>query len=248
MTKKVKELNSIFKQKKLTDFIKVKRPYKLLPISSEQNIEDLGKPKAKFRALTETEKKAIEDRKEKERQAEEEKKRLEEEERNPIAIEDDFQGWLKCQKRFWRKYRKQRKIDPMALMKNTGVFSMMKNFDQYFLNSTLQILQIQSTTIPGILKLWVRLENNLMYSINLKVNRKFYINSKVPQDGGVRVTRTLPRERSIKFRQYHLYQIEQNEKTFVETLGDLVHYHISNTNIDGVFETHVPLDFRVILE
>ncbi|CAI2378542.1 unnamed protein product [Moneuplotes crassus] len=248
LVKKVKELNSIFKQKSLNDYFKFsKKPSQLLA-SKVQNIEDIGASKFKYRELTEEEKKVLEQKKEKERLKKEEERKIEEQEKNPTPIEENFQDWLKYQKKFWRKYRKQRKVDPMALEKNTGIDSMLKNFDQYFLNSSLQILHIQPTPIPGVLQLWVRLQNNLMYPIKLQVNRMFYINSKVPQEGGTKVMKSLPRQRDMKYKQYHLYQIEQDEKSFIENYGELIHYHISNANIDGVYETHIPLEYRALLE
>lgn len=248
LKKKVKELSSVFKQKKLTDFLQSSNTINVFSASGlfNQNIEDVGKPK--FRELNEKEKQAIEKRKEKEEKEEEDKRRIEEEEKNPISIDDDFQGWLRCQKRFWRKYRKQRKEDPLGLVKQSDIVSIMKNFDQVFYKSTLQILQIQKTTMPGVLRVWVRLPNNLMYHINLQVHRRILINSKTEQPEAIKVVKVLPRDRSSKFKQYHLYQIEQDEEVFLNKLDDLMHYHLSNVDIDGVYETQVPLEFRVILD
>lgn len=125
---------------------------------------------------------------------------------------------------------------------------MMKNFEQNFLNSTFQIMHIQKTISPGVLKLWLRLQNNLMYSINLKVLRKFYIHSKQEQKDILKVVKILPRDRGSRYSKYHLYQIEQEEDVFLSKIDDLMHYHLSNTEIDGVYETQIPLDYRVILD
>jgi hypothetical protein len=75
----------------------------------------------------------------------------------------------------------------------TGLVSIMKNFDHVFLSSIWEIIHIQETLMPGILKLWVRLPNNLMYPVNLKVMKKIYIDSKVEQPGAMKVMMTLPR-------------------------------------------------------
>lgn len=171
LKKKVKELNSIFKQKKLTDFMKDSIATNLF---APTNIEEIGKSKFRVRELTEKEKEIVQKQKEKEQEKELERLRIEEEEKNPIPIQTDFQGWLKCQKRYWRKFRKQRKEDPMSVYDQSGVMSMMKNFDEAFFKSTLQILDIKPTSTPGILKVWVRLPTNVMYPIHLQVNRKFY--------------------------------------------------------------------------
>jgi len=122
----------------------------------------------------------------------------------------------------------------------------MKNFDQVFLKSTLQILHVQQTATPGILKLWVRLPTNLMYPINLKINRRFYINSRVIQPSATEVSKILPRQKASN--KFHLYEIEQDEENFQNKLDDLMNDHLSNADIDGVYETQVPLDYRVILD
>jgi len=248
LKKKVKEMSSIFKQKKLTDFMRTSDTSNVFSASNTttQNIEDLGK--TKVRAFTGKDIKALKATEDKRIKLEEEQKKIKNELDNPIPIETNYQDWLRCQKRFWRKHRKQRKTDPLGLTSHTGIVSMMKNFDQEFYRSTLQILQIQATPVPGVLKIWIRLANNLMYPINMEVNRKFFINSKTHQDSVMRVSKVLPRDRSNKFKNYQLYQIEQKESTFNRKLDDLMHYHLSNVDIDGVYETQVPLEYRIILE
>ena len=247
LKKKIKELTSVFKQKKLSDYISSSRFTNMFSAGGGlQNIEDIGK--SKVRELTQKDKDILQKQKEKQEKEEEERKRIELEEQNPPAIEDDFDGWLKWQKRFWRKYRKQRKENPYVMTNQSGIISMMKNFEQTFLNSTFQILHIQKTLMPGILKLWLRLPNNLMYSINLKVLRKFYIHSKEEQSEFTKTIKTLPRDRGYKYKEYHLYQIEQDEDAFLSKIDDLMHYHLSSTEIDGVYETQVPLEYRVILD
>jgi DNA polymerase epsilon subunit 1 len=244
LKKRVKDLNSVFKQKKLTEFLKTSSTSTLFAPKNSLEIEDIGKPK--YRDLTSKEVQILKDKKDKEDQKEEERLRIEEEDRNPPSIDKDFEGWLRCQKRFWRKFRKQRKEDPLSVCDQTGVVSMMKNFDQAFLKSTMQIIQIQQTNIPGVLKLWVRLPTNLMYPINLNVKRKFYVNSKISQPNGIKVSKTLPRQRGAN--KFHLYEIEQDEKEFQNNLDDLINYHLSNSKIEGVYETQIPLEYRIILE
>ena len=143
------------------------------------------------------------------------------------------------------KYRKQRKEDPLTLFDPNGVISMMKNFDQMFLKNTMQILQICHTQTPGLLKLWVRLPSNLLYSINLKVDRRFYVNSKTVQSRASKVSKTIPRSKNNKF---HLYEIVQDEKDFIHKYDSLMNYHLSHPHIDAVYETQIPLEYKVILE
>ena len=94
LTKRVKELNSIFKQKKLTDFMAGSTANEIFKPISSSNIEDLSKSKAKVRELTEKEKEAVRKQKQKEEEKKAEKLRIEEQEKNPIKIEDDFEGWI----------------------------------------------------------------------------------------------------------------------------------------------------------
>lgn len=94
LKKRIKELNSIFKQKKISDFISSSKITNIF--SSEgaiQNIEDIGKPKV--RELTEKDKEVLQRQKEKKEKEEEERKRLEYEEQNPTPIEENFDEWLK---------------------------------------------------------------------------------------------------------------------------------------------------------
>jgi DNA polymerase epsilon subunit 1 len=94
LKKKVKELNSIFKQTKITELFKTSESRNVFrPVHKERDIEDIGK--ARVRDFTEEEKKILEERKQKEIELEEQKAKEEEELKNPIDIEDDFNGWLK---------------------------------------------------------------------------------------------------------------------------------------------------------
>jgi len=115
------------------------------------------------------------------------------------------------------------------------------------LNSNWNIVSIEETLSPGLLKLWVFTSSNQMFDIKLKVPRTVYINSKVQSENTQfkRVlNKILPRNR----RAYYLYEWETSEDLFLEKFNSISYGYLLNSNIEGIYETKMPIKFRAICE
>ena len=65
---------------------------------------------------------------------------------------------------------------------NKALTSFMRNMDSTILNSTWNIIQIDSTFEPGILRIWAMTPEGNMFKVNLNMNKQIYSNSKVQVD------------------------------------------------------------------
>ncbi|KAG7176387.1 DNA polymerase epsilon catalytic subunit A-like [Homarus americanus] len=111
-----------------------------------------------------------------------------------------------------------------------------------------QIIQLAETNTPGQYKLWALVGHDL-HLIKLIIQRIFYVNQRVPkpeiETGGVwrKVNKTLPRSHPV----YNLYEYTVPEEVFCEHSNELM-ADLSTPDIEGIYETQVPLEFRAIAQ
>lgn len=112
-------------------------------------------------------------------------------------------------------------------------------------NSPWQIIQIAETDRAGHFKLWVLIGSEL-HSVRLLVPRIFYVNQKTPKVGvGTmwrKVNRTLVRSHPV----YHLYEYSVPEEVY-QTHCNEITADLSSPDVEGVYETQVPLLFRALV-
>jgi DNA polymerase epsilon subunit 1 len=185
---------------------------------------------------------------------------------DPVNLLEDFTSWLNQQKKKWKKIQLTNKRNMLATSSNVGpnspqnttpvkgafifgnnalaLTNLNKNKEQSFKKTTLKILQIIEHTTPGVLKVWVSFDN-FMECIYVNIKRKIYINSHksdVP-DVFKPVKLALPRNKPAE----KLYEFDIDEKEFKEKFNNFNDY-IIDPSIEGVYETKVPLLFRIIQE
>ncbi|XP_062505128.1 DNA polymerase epsilon catalytic subunit A-like isoform X2 [Corticium candelabrum] len=107
-----------------------------------------------------------------------------------------------------------------------------------------QVIQIAETNQPGLFKLWALVGSDL-HCMRLHVPRLLYINSKTGRNGPSwrHVSRSLPRSSPV----FHLYEYSMPEELWQEHQGELA-AELSSPNIEGVYETQVPLQFRALVK
>ncbi|XP_064470762.1 DNA polymerase epsilon catalytic subunit A-like [Ornithodoros turicata] len=109
-----------------------------------------------------------------------------------------------------------------------------------------QIIELAETGQPGVFRLWALVGTDL-HQIRLVVPRIIYINQKVPRDENdgmfTKVMRHLPRSHPV----YHLYECSLDEVTF-QTRNEDIMSELSAPHVEGIYETQVPLDFRVMVQ
>uniref|UniRef100_A0A673NN21 DNA polymerase epsilon catalytic subunit n=1 Tax=Sinocyclocheilus rhinocerous TaxID=307959 RepID=A0A673NN21_9TELE len=110
----------------------------------------------------------------------------------------------------------------------------------------IHFLQIAETNHPGLYKLWAVIGSDL-HCMKLNIPRVFYVNQKVPkQEEGSnckKVNRILPRSGVV----YYLYQYAVPEDMYQEHINE-INADLSAPDIEGVYETQVPLLFRALVQ
>uniref|UniRef100_A0A914W395 DNA polymerase epsilon catalytic subunit n=1 Tax=Plectus sambesii TaxID=2011161 RepID=A0A914W395_9BILA len=177
----------------------------------------------------------------------------------PALATCGFDGWLQFHRSKWalqRTQQKQRKKMRQQLSTDgdrrirpagVGMDMFMRASSDALLELPWQILQIVETRDPGQFFLWVLLGQELR-KIRLNVPRIFYVNQKTPKehDSGPtyrRVTRLLPRSNPV----HHLYEYFVPEDKFQQHLSQL-NAELSAPHVEGIYETHIPLMFRVLAD
>ena len=148
----------------------------------------------------------------------------------------------------------------------------LKRTQRTLLDTPWQIIQIMETSTPGLFKLWALVGSDL-HSIKLTVPRTFYVNQKTPKGKTLKylmpilenvifinlcnidnedqsqdkfwrkVQKTLPRSHPV----YNLYEYKVPEEIYNAHSNELVG-DLSNPDIEGIYETQVPLEFRALLD
>ncbi|KAL6048727.1 DNA polymerase epsilon catalytic subunit [Balamuthia mandrillaris] len=179
-----------------------------------------------------------------------EKEKESENEIPPPDPSEDWNGWIRCMKKKWkerRALRKQRRLDGgAALVGRNNVQSFLHSKRLALLRSEWEIVQMVETDMPGVLRMWILVEDDL-HSITVEVPRTFYVNSRQPHSGdsvqlGRKVEKHLPRSRPC----LNLYEITLSEKNYLSNATELA-AHFSDPQVEGVYETKVSPLFRALL-
>ncbi|KAJ8415285.1 hypothetical protein AAFF_G00422650 [Aldrovandia affinis] len=171
--------------------------------------------------------------------------------------------WLRYHKKKWELQLRQRKerskrrrlldgeVQPagggvIRAGATTGLGSFLRRTARSILDMPWQIVQIAETSQPGLYKLWAVIGSDL-HCVKLNVPRVFYVNQKVPkQEEGAtykKVNRMLPRSNMV----YYLYQYSVPEDMYQEHINE-INADLSAPDIEGVYETQVPLLFRALVQ
>ena len=162
-------------------------------------------------------------------------------------MDQDLGNWLKWQKGLWRAKRRGER-DSMTSRKSgpkNSIGNMFRTHEEHVLSSVWHIVQICETDTPGIYRLWVYLDNAQMFSVRVKANRVFYINSQTTADNpDFKVVRKrLPRNKKA----LHLYERTIDEEEFINRFNGF-DAMLTNPDCEGVYETKIPLDFKLICD
>lgn len=127
---------------------------------------------------------------------------------------------------------------------------MFRRVNRSLLDTPWQVIQIAETNEPGMFKLWALVGQDL-HAVKLSVPRIFYVNkrdAKTSNEGcGTswrKINKTLPRSHQVQ----HLYEYCVPEEVYRKNTNNELMADLSTPEIEGIYETQVPLDFRAIVQ
>ncbi|XP_075389510.1 DNA polymerase epsilon catalytic subunit A isoform X1 [Tenrec ecaudatus] len=178
------------------------------------------------------------------------------------TTQKEFLVWLRFHKKKWQLQARQR----LARRKRqrhegaedtlragvrregpaTGLGSFLQRTARSILDQPWQIVQISETSQPGLFRLWAVIGSDL-HCIKLSIPRVFYVNKQVPkaEEGPScrKVNRVLPRSTVV----HNLYEYSVPEDMYQEHINK-INTELSSPDIEGVYETQVPLLFRALVQ
>lgn len=156
----------------------------------------------------------------------------------------DYRAWLASRKPFWRAIPEAiKRQQPGNLGSKKLVLNNFLGQDRLnVLTTPWEIISVQPTGRPGDFKLWALLAGTLR-SFHLLSRRRIYISTFGEMEGiGHRVHLRLPRDSPSRT----LYEVVMPEAAyeseFVPSLASLM-----DPNVEGLWETKIPLDFQLTL-
>ncbi|XP_036290221.1 DNA polymerase epsilon catalytic subunit A isoform X1 [Pipistrellus kuhlii] len=176
------------------------------------------------------------------------------------TTQEEWLVWLRFHKKKWQLQARQRLacrkkqrleaeggLQPGAVRDrpSTGLGGFLRRTARSILDLPWQIVQISETSQPGLFRLWAVIGSDL-HCIKLNIPRVFYVNQRVPkvEEGTAyrKVNRVLPRSNTV----YNLYEYSVPEDMYQEHINE-INTELSAPDIEGVYETQVPLLFRALV-
>ena len=169
-------------------------------------------------------------------------------------ISQNYKAWLQYQKQKW-KLQKQQRVRRRQLFgekrdANDAIGSMFRNQAELLYTSTWQVLQLRQTEMPGEIKAYILIDNKI-HVIKVVVPRKIFLNLRheklpevdIPGCKVEKVNSTLPNGHPS----VHLFKLTMPEQTYHAQLNKLTAL-FNHTSVEGVYESHLPLNTRAVLE
>uniref|UniRef100_A0A4W4F1C0 DNA polymerase epsilon catalytic subunit n=1 Tax=Electrophorus electricus TaxID=8005 RepID=A0A4W4F1C0_ELEEL len=268
--KKLLEKNDIYKQKKISELFTSEGKRQVQEAGETPDMEDFGVPQRPLQpaVLISTKRKRASQGEASQTQSQE--LELTQSWREILGppppmgtTQEERLVWLRYHKKKWelqirqRKERRKRRrlIDGEAQPTGggvirdgpvTGLGGFLRKTARSILDMPWQIVQIAETGHPGLYKLWSVIGTDL-HCMKLNIQRVFYVNQRVPkQEEGPtckKVNRILPRSNMA----YYLYQYCVPEDMYQEHINE-INADLSAPDIEGVYETQVPLLFRALVQ
>ncbi|KAK2507903.1 hypothetical protein MC885_010384 [Smutsia gigantea] len=176
--------------------------------------------------------------------------------------QEEWLVWLRFHKKKWQLQARQRlvrrKRQRLETTKGvpwhgapregptTGLGGFLRRTARSILDLPWQIVQISETSQAGLFKLWALISGDL-HCFKLSIPRVFYVNQRVAkaEEGPSyrKVNRVLPRSNMV----YNLYEYSVPEDMYQEHINE-INTELSAPDIEGVYETQVPLLFRALVQ
>ena len=171
------------------------------------------------------------------------------------SMMDDYEGFLRYQKKKW-KIQKQARIRRRQLfgersnVTSDSLGSLFRNRLELLFISTWQVLQLRESGVPGEVKAFVLIDKKV-HTLTVKVPRQFFLNLKgkdlpaVEIEGCAveKVSHILPNGHQS----LHLFKLVMSEEVYIREAQEFAAL-FGHPSVEGVYEKHVPLHARAVLE
>ncbi|KAJ3354202.1 DNA polymerase epsilon catalytic subunit [Kappamyces sp. JEL0680] len=226
------------------------------PFEPLTDVEDLGKPKivrlpsGKRRIMMKKELQGLKVEKTK-KPAKKKTSKRSPPLQNPHNMLVDYSAWLEAQKPLWLERQKgNRQLRSIGAGPKSGISNFFESSASLMVNRTWEMLQVSETDSLGIFRVWA-IVNEKLESIDVEVPRVFFVNSRVPAPQSIasaeiemtRRNRILPRNHQC----LHLYEMKMTE-FFYRNNTTLFSSMFNHKDVEGVYETQVPLLFRALIQ
>lgn len=171
------------------------------------------------------------------------------------SITEDYLGWLQYQKKKWKlqrhaRARRRQLFGDRSGPQSDSIGTYFRNKTELMFSSTWEILQLRATDMPGEVRTFVLVDKRII-SLKIKVPRQVFINFKCDELPQVtvkgctveRVNHTLPNGHPSA----HLFKLTVPEDVYIQE-AKAFSVIFNHPSVEGVYETQVPLETRVMLE
>ncbi|KAF2714135.1 DNA polymeras-like protein epsilon [Pleomassaria siparia CBS 279.74] len=172
------------------------------------------------------------------------------------SITEDYTGWLQYQKQKWKIQRQARKrrrqlFGEKQVDASDAIGTFFRNQAELLFISTWQLIQLRPTDVPGEVRAFVLIDKKI-HTLKVIVPRQIYLNLRGEDLPDVSITgctvekvvnHTLPNGHPS----IHLFKLHMSEVTYVQESKKL-NTLFDHPSVEGVYEKHVPLNVRAILE
>ncbi|SMY28826.1 unnamed protein product [Zymoseptoria tritici ST99CH_1A5] len=172
------------------------------------------------------------------------------------SITEDYQGWLRYQKKKWKiqkaaRKRRRQLFGEKRADATDAIGTFFRNQAEVLYTTDWQILQLRDTDVPGEVRAYVLIDKKV-HQLKVIVPRQVFLNLKeddlpdVTVDGvkAEKITNhTLPNGHPST----HLFKLTMSEQVYVKEAEQLSTL-FNHTSVEGVYEKELPLNVRALLE
>ena len=171
------------------------------------------------------------------------------------SMTEDYQGFLRYQKKKWAiqkqaRIRRRQLFGEQSTPATTTLGGLLRNQAETLFINTWQVLHLRETELPGRIRAFVLIDRKV-HSLTVKVPRQLYLNLKGSELPDVdiegcaveKVNHTLPNGHPS----VHLFKLVMSEEVYVQEAQKLS-ILFSHPSVEGIYEKHVPLTTRAVLE
>lgn len=171
------------------------------------------------------------------------------------SMTEDYSGFLEYQKKKWKtqkhaRTRRRQLFGERSNAPSNSLGSLFRNQAELLLINAWQLLELRESMTPGEILAFVLVDRK-PHTLTIKVPRQLFLNLSgenlpaVDIDGCTveKVNHTLPNGHPS----VHLFRLTMSEEVYIRENQKLA-YLFGHSSIEGVYEKHLPLTVRAVLE